>query len=71
MDDVENVLLLLFARMYDILIVMCPFRRYKQRETKTPCLTADIYKMLRNVKCILDFLDQLGLLNMDLRVEIS
>ena len=61
MDDVENVLLLLVARMYDILIIMCPFRSYKQRRTKTPCLTADIYKMLRNLICILDFINQLGL----------
>ena len=38
---------LLYARIYDILTIMCPFKKFKQREKITPWITADIYLAMR------------------------
>ena len=46
-DDVEYMWSELYKRMYDVLSIMCPYRRYKQREVVTPWLDATIYKAMR------------------------
>ena len=46
-DDVEYIWMTLYSRIYDILTVMCPFRKYKQREHVTPWINARIYKAMR------------------------
>ena len=38
---------LLYTIIYDILSIMCPYKKYKQRETITPWITADIYRAIR------------------------
>ena len=47
MENPDDMWLLLYKTMYDILSVMCPFKRYKQRARPTRWLNADIYKMMR------------------------
>ena len=42
--DVDGMWLLLCKKMS----FMCPFKCYKQRETVTPWLNAEVYKMMRN-----------------------
>ena len=34
-------------RIYDVLSVMCPFKRYKQRKDITPWLNPEIYRAMR------------------------
>ena len=38
---------ILYKAVYEILSVMCHYKRYKQRETPTPWLNADIYRAMR------------------------
>ena len=38
---------LLYNTIYDILSIMCPYKKYKQREIITPWITADIYRAIR------------------------
>ena len=45
--DPEYMWKLLYARIYDILTIMCPFKKFKQREKITPWITADIYLAMR------------------------
>ena len=37
----------IYSHVYDILSVMCPIKRYKQRENPTPWINADIYRAMR------------------------
>ena len=49
-DNAENVSDLwdiFYKKVYDILAIMCPLKRFKQREHVTPWLSADIYKAMR------------------------
>ena len=46
-EDVEVLWSLYYKKMYDILTVMCPFKRFKQREVVTPWLTPYIYRTMR------------------------
>ena len=43
----EYIWLELYKRIYDILMIMCPFRKLKQRKHVTPWMTALIYKARR------------------------
>ena len=36
-----------YKGLYDILTIMCPFKRYRQRKVVTPWLTAEIYRAMR------------------------
>ena len=38
---------IIFTRALDILTIMCPYKRYKQREVLKPWLNADIYREIR------------------------
>ena len=38
---------LLYSAVYHIMTVMCPYKKYRQRETVTPWITADIYCNIR------------------------
>ena len=38
---------LLYKQTLDILAIMCPFKKYKQRENVSPWMSADIYKAMR------------------------
>ena len=46
--DVEYIWTTLYTRLYDTLMIMCPFRKYKQREHVTPWINAVIYKAMRD-----------------------
>ena len=46
-DDMEYIWETLYMRIYNILTVMCPYRKYKQREYVTPWITPEIYKAMR------------------------
>ena len=38
---------LLYQTIYDIMSVMCPYKKFRQREIVTPWITADIYRNIR------------------------
>ena len=46
-DNPDDMWKLLYQRMYDILMIMCPFKRFRQREKLTPWLTPEIYRAMR------------------------
>ena len=46
MDDPETMWNMLYKRMTDILTIMCPFKKFRQREKVTPWITADIYRAM-------------------------
>ena len=46
-DDVENLWSFYYDKINNILSIMCPFKRYKQREQVTPWLTPEIYRLMR------------------------
>ena len=46
-DDVEMMWTYFYDKVFDILSVMCPLKRFKQREFVTPWLNAEIYQMMR------------------------
>ena len=46
-DDPNLMWDLIHTHIYEILSVMCPLKRYKQRENPTPWINADIYKAMR------------------------
>ena len=41
---------IILDRLYEILSVMCPVRKFKQRETSVYWMTKDIFKAIRNRK---------------------
>ena len=45
--DIDYIWSQFYKRTYDILAIMCPFRRFRQRETVTPWLNAEIYRAMR------------------------
>ena len=47
LDDPNAMWDQLYNHVYEILSVMCPFRKYKQRESPTPWITAEIYRAIR------------------------
>ena len=47
MRDCTEMWNFLYKSIYDILAVMCPFKRYKQRKKLTPWMTPDIYRAMR------------------------
>ena len=47
MLDVDMMWDFLYEGMHDILAIMCPFRKFKQRKKVTAWLTADIYRAMR------------------------
>ena len=59
-DDMEFVWDTLYTTIYDILTVMCPFRKYRQREHITPWLTAEIYKAMRERDTFMKLFKQTG-----------
>ena len=44
----------LYTHIIDILSVMCPYRRYKQRENPTPWINAEIYRNMRYRDCLIN-----------------
>ena len=47
LNDVDAMWDFLYKNVYDILTIMCPFRRFKQRAKVTPWLNAGIYRAMR------------------------
>ena len=46
-NDLEEMWNLLYMKPRDILSIMCPFKKYKQREIMTLWTTAEIYHAMR------------------------
>ena len=46
-DNVQELWTIYYKKVYDILAIMCPLKRYKQREIVTPWLTPEIYRAMR------------------------
>ena len=44
---VDEMWRFLYDKMYEILGIMCPLKRFRQRAKATPWLTADIYRAMR------------------------
>ena len=47
-NNVEFMWKFLYEELNNILSIMCPFRKFKQREKITPWLTPDIYRAMRS-----------------------
>ena len=47
LSDVEEMWTFLYEKIYEILSVMCPIKRFKQKAKITPWLSADIYRAMR------------------------
>ena len=48
LDDPNIIWQHIYTTAIDILEIMCPYRRYKQRKFPSPWLTAEIYREIRN-----------------------
>ena len=59
-EDMEYIWSELYKRMYDILKIMCPFRKYKQREYVTPWITPEIYRAMRKRDAFIKLFKQTG-----------
>ena len=59
-DDVELIWSILYKRIYDILTIMCPFRKYKQREEITPWINPEIYRAIRRRDAFIKLFKQTG-----------
>ena len=46
LDDPNVMWDQLYNYVYEILSVMCPFRKYRQRESPTPWISAEIYRAM-------------------------
>ena len=47
MEQPDDMWSILYNKIYDILAIMCPFKRYRQREKVTPWITPEIYRIMR------------------------
>ena len=47
LHDPDEMWKIIYAYIYEILAVMCPFRKFKQREKVTPWMTPVIYRQMR------------------------
>ena len=59
-DDIEYIWSELYKGMHDILSIMCPYRRFRQREKITPWLNPTIYKAMRERDAFMSIFRQTG-----------
>ena len=60
-DDIDYIWSEIYKRIYDILTIMCHFRKYKQRETVTPWINPIIYRAMRKREAFVKLYKQTGL----------
>ena len=59
-EDMEYIWSTLYTKIYDILTIMCPYRKYKQHEQVTPWINSRIYKAMRECDAVIKMLKQTG-----------
>ena len=59
-DDMEHIWSVVYNRMYEVLAIMCPFKRFKQRKHVTPWMNGTIYRAMRERESFMRLFRQTG-----------